>query len=59
MATAASVYRGILDKIVTNGYDVFTRRAHLTFAEKCWRLPGILWRVRGLGRHSATHWSNA
>ncbi|HEY1016473.1 MAG TPA: squalene/phytoene synthase family protein, partial [Herpetosiphonaceae bacterium] len=58
VATAACVYRGILDKIVANRYDVFARRAHLTLAEKCWRLPAILWRTRRLNRTSATQWSN-
>lgn len=40
---ASQVYRGILDKVEENNYDVFTRRAHLTFSEKCLRLPRI-WR---------------
>lgn len=57
VATAACVYRGILGKIVENRYDVFSRRAHLTLAEKCWRLPAILWRARQLNRDSETQWS--
>jgi phytoene synthase len=48
VGAAALLYRGILDKIVENGYDVFRRRAHLTFQDKLMRMPGIVWTVRGL-----------
>jgi phytoene synthase len=48
VATAATVYRGILDKIEGADYDVFTRRAHLTGAEKLRRLPAVWWRVRAM-----------
>lgn len=41
VGVAARVYRGILDKIVLNGYDVFTYRAHLTFWDKVKLLPHI------------------
>ncbi|HLY25362.1 MAG TPA: squalene/phytoene synthase family protein [Aggregatilineales bacterium] len=42
VAVAADVYRGILGKIISNGYNVFTRRAFLTRSEKLRRLP-IVW----------------
>jgi phytoene synthase len=42
VAVAADVYRGILGKIISNGYNVFTRRAYLTRSEKLRRLP-IVW----------------
>ncbi|MDW8395691.1 MAG: squalene/phytoene synthase family protein [Anaerolineae bacterium] len=48
VAAAAMLYRDILDKIEENDYDVFTRRAHLTFAGKLRRMPRILWTVRQL-----------
>jgi phytoene synthase len=41
VAVAADVYRGILGKIISNGYNVFTQRAFLTRSEKLRRLPGI------------------
>ena len=41
VAVAADVYRGILGKIISNGYNVFTQRAFLTNSEKLRRLPGI------------------
>ncbi len=44
VGTAASIYRGILDKIIANGYDVYNRRAHLTLNEKLLQLPAI-WRA--------------
>lgn len=46
IAAAADLYRGILDKIVANGYDVFETRAHLSAAEKLARLPRLWWSVR-------------
>lgn len=46
IAAAADLYRGILDKIVANGYDVFESRAHLSAAEKVARLPRLWWSVR-------------
>jgi 15-cis-phytoene synthase len=39
IAAAATIYRGILPKIVANDYDVFTRRAHMTLREKLLLLP--------------------
>lgn len=46
VGSAILLYRGILQKIVHNGYNVFTRRAHLSTAEKLMRLPGIYAQVR-------------
>lgn len=46
VAAAASVYRGILDKIALANYDVFSRRAHLSMGEKIKSLPGIWWSTR-------------
>jgi len=42
VAVAADVYRGILGKIISNGYNVFTQRAFLTRSEKLRRLP-VIW----------------
>ena len=46
VAAAATVYRGILDKIEAAKYDVFTQRAHLSLTEKLKTLPGIWWTAR-------------
>jgi phytoene synthase len=46
VTAAATVYRGILDKIAEARYDVFGRRAHLSTGEKLKALPGIWWRSR-------------
>jgi phytoene synthase len=43
IAAAAGLYQGILDDIESHHGDVFTRRAHLSAAQKLLRLPGI-WR---------------
>lgn len=40
---AARLYARILDEIERNRYDVFTRRAHLTFAQKLRAVPRV-WR---------------
>jgi phytoene synthase len=48
VAVAADVYRGILGKIVANGYNVFTQRAFLSSSEKLIRLPGIWIRTQRL-----------
>jgi phytoene synthase len=46
---AASVfYSGILDEIEKNDYDVFTRRASLSAAQKISRIPSLWWRLRSL-----------
>ncbi|PJF46759.1 MAG: phytoene/squalene synthase family protein [Chloroflexi bacterium] len=52
VAAAAMLYRGILDKIIANDFDVFNKRAHLTFWEKLQHMPGIVWMVRQLPRES-------
>ncbi len=48
VATAATVYKGILDKIEAADYDVFTRRAHLTSRDKLRLLPTVWWQVRAM-----------
>jgi phytoene synthase len=51
IAAAGELYRGILEDIEANDYQVFARRAHVTRWGKLRRLPGIWWRVRnGYGR---------
>ena len=49
VAAAARVYRGILDKLVANDYDAYTRRAHLRLREKVARLPRLWWDLRHIG----------
>jgi phytoene synthase len=49
VGAASLLYRGILGQIAANGYDVFTRRAHLTARQKIAQLPGIYMQVRALG----------
>ena len=48
VTAAATVYRGILDKIIAARYDVFNHRAHLTTREKLRALPAIWWQARSL-----------
>lgn len=48
VGAAAMLYRGILDKIVENDFDVFHKRAHLSFREKLQRMPSIVWTVKQL-----------
>lgn len=50
VGAASRVYQGILDKIVTNGYDVYSKRAFLTLREKVALLPGIWRDVRRLAQ---------
>jgi phytoene synthase len=51
IAAAGELYRGILDDIEANDYQVFARRAHLTGWGKLRRLPGIWWRAQtGYGK---------
>jgi phytoene synthase len=45
---AATVYRGILNKIREARYDVFTRRAQLSTAAKVRALPAIWWQSKTL-----------
>ncbi len=46
VGAAIMLYRDILNKIIENDFDVFTKRAHLTFGEKLRRMPRIAWQVR-------------
>lgn len=46
IAAAATVYRGILNKIVDLNYDVFNNRAHLSMGEKARTLPRVWWQAR-------------
>jgi phytoene synthase len=48
VATAAVVYRGILNQIRRIDYDVYAQRAHLGLRGKLTRLPSIWWRTRRL-----------
>ncbi len=50
IAGAADLYRGILDKIVRNDYDIFNTRAHLSAAEKLARLPRLWLTVQRMQR---------
>lgn len=50
VAAAALLYRGILGKIVANDFDVFTKRAHLSNAEKLFMLPRIRYQLHRLHR---------
>jgi phytoene synthase len=47
IAAAATFYRGILDEIERNDYDVFTQRAHVSAWNKLRQLPGLWWQTRG------------
>lgn len=53
VAAAAITYRGILDRVVQNDYDVYSKRAHLTTTEKLQLLPTIWRTVRLLERQAA------
>lgn len=46
VGAAILLYRGILNKIIENDFDVFTRRAQLSFAEKLRRMPRIALQVQ-------------
>ncbi|HEU5016142.1 MAG TPA: phytoene/squalene synthase family protein [Roseiflexaceae bacterium] len=50
IGAAAEVYRGILNKIVANRYDVFSQRARLSMAEKLRTLPRVARGLRALPR---------
>ena len=49
IAAASNLYRGILDVIERNDYDVFTRRASLSALEKLSRIPGLFLGLPGAG----------
>ncbi|MEP7288660.1 MAG: squalene/phytoene synthase family protein [Chloroflexota bacterium] len=55
VAVAADVYRAILEKIISNGYNVFTQRAFLTRSEKLRRLPAIWVRMQRGQSNPALH----
>lgn len=48
VGAAALLYRGILDRIVANDFDVFSQRARLSGRQKLLRLPSIYAKVRAL-----------
>ncbi|HGE69326.1 TPA: phytoene/squalene synthase family protein [Candidatus Poribacteria bacterium] len=48
IASAAELYRAILDDIEAHDYDVFNRRAYVSLWGKLSRLPGIWWRSKTL-----------
>ena len=49
IGAAAELYQGILRDIERHDMDVFSRRAHVTTAQKFMRLPGIWWRASVVG----------
>jgi phytoene synthase len=53
VGAAAEIYRGILARIIANDYDVFTRRAYLSLAEKLLMLPRVWLRLRADDRRFA------
>jgi phytoene synthase len=53
IAAAATVYRGILHKIVELNYDVFNNRAHLSMGEKARSLPRVWWQARRMRGQTA------
>jgi phytoene synthase len=52
IAAAAELYQAILEDILANGGDVFSRRAYVGQWEKLRRLPGIWWRSKTLAYES-------
>jgi phytoene synthase len=46
IAAAAGLYRGILDSIEANDYDVFNHRAHVSTWGKLRLLPNLWWQSR-------------
>jgi phytoene synthase len=46
VTAAATLYQGILGKVVAARYDVFNHRAHLSAAEKVRALPAIWWKAK-------------
>ncbi len=53
IAAASDLYRGILEVIERNDYDVFTQRASLSAWEKTRRIPGLYVRTRFPSAHAA------
>ncbi len=50
IGAAAWVYRGILDKVIVNDYDVYHKRAYLSLREKIRLLPDLWQALRQLNR---------
>jgi len=48
IGAASVLYSGILDEIEKNDYDVFSKRASLSFSEKLKRVPALWLRVKTL-----------
>jgi len=48
IGAASVLYRGILDQIEKNNYDVFSRRASLSLLEKLRRLPAAWFKIKSL-----------
>ena len=48
VGAAITLYQAILDRIIANDFNVFTKRAHLSTAAKLARVPGVYLRVRQL-----------
>ena len=48
IGAASVLYSGILDEIEKNDYDVFSKRASLSLAEKLKRVPELWLKVRSL-----------
>lgn len=48
IGAAADLYRAILNDIVANDYDVFSRRAYVSAWGKLGRLPRIWWQTRSM-----------
>lgn len=46
IAAASDFYSAILDNIEAHGYDVFTRRAHLSAWSKMRRVPALWWKLQ-------------
>lgn len=52
--TSADLYRGILGEIAENGYDVFTRRAHVSLSAKMLAMPRLWFGMTFGQRNEAT-----
>ncbi|HUI87418.1 MAG TPA: squalene/phytoene synthase family protein [Anaerolineales bacterium] len=48
IGAASTLYRGILDQVEKNDYDVFSRRASLSLSEKLKRIPALWIKVNSL-----------
>lgn len=52
VGAAATIYRGILEKIVEAKYNVFGHRAHVSMSEKVRALPSIWWKSQKAGKRA-------